>query len=94
MPRFAANLGFTPLEPMRPTSEHGLLRPTPAAGGVASGGRPAPPSSVLDVPAAQFDWSGAGLVNPLDGKLTTGRDRLVGVCVFCIRLGIALLVVM
>lgn len=64
MPRFAANLGFTPLEPMKPAVGSAVLQPTPV-GAVSV----RPTAAVPDVPAAQFDWSGAGLVNPLDGKL-------------------------
>lgn len=69
MPRFAANLGFTPLEPMKPTAAT-ILRPTQAVRAT----QPPP----IDVPAAQFDWSGAGLVNPLDGKSTDTRTIALG----------------
>lgn len=58
MPRFAANLGFTPLEPMKtdlPSVHH--QQPT------VSQPEPAP-----EVPAAKFDWTSSGLVNPLDCK--------------------------
>lgn len=62
MPRFAANLSFDPIQPQT------ILQPTKVESSKASiSGEPvAAPSS--DVPAAQFDWSSAGLVNPLDGK--------------------------
>lgn len=53
MPRFAANLGFSPLEPMKSDA---MLQPT--ATSIAK------PS---EIPAAQFDWNSSGLVNPLDG---------------------------
>lgn len=30
--------------------------------------------SILDVPAAQFDWNSSGLINPLDGEFKTFRN--------------------
>lgn len=74
MPRFAANLGFSPLQPMKPTTTvasggegGGILKPTPAAAATAvSTGLP---GGVGDVPAAQFDWDSSGLVNPLHGEI-------------------------
>nr|XP_023021282.1 uncharacterized protein LOC111509715 [Leptinotarsa decemlineata] len=57
MPRFAANLGLQPLEPIRteqPTSS--ILKPSPSI----------PQPQNVDIPSAQFDWMGSGLVNPLD----------------------------
>lgn len=54
-PKFAANLGLSPLEPMKVTSG--------AIDGDVKGNK-----SILDVPAAQFDWNSSGLINPLDGK--------------------------
>lgn len=55
MPRFAANLGFNPLEPMKSDS---MLQPISAS---------ASSTKTPDIPAAQFDWNNSGLVNPLDG---------------------------
>lgn len=77
MPRFAANLGFTPLEPLKP-GDVSCLRPMPAVAAE-------PRHRAADVPAAQFDWTGAGLVNPLDGKLlgdTIARAFSFGVFLF------------
>lgn len=88
MPRFAANLGFTPLEPMKPT-DVSCLRPTPVApvernsnGSSSSSGNSGGFRSQLgpDVPVAQFDWSGAGLVNPLDGKFVDRTGWVVCLC--------------
>lgn len=62
MPRFAANLGVQPLEPVKMEP----LTPTPA--------EPVPPiiqssqPEVEEVPSAEFDWNSSGLVNPLDCK--------------------------
>lgn len=57
-PKFAANLGLSPLEPMKVSSS-------------SSGENDVKTSkTVLDVPAAQFDWNSSGLINPLDGKPT------------------------
>lgn len=55
MPRFAANLGFSPLEPSKPNSVPGASN---------SGNS----SASNEIPAAQFDWNSSGLTNPLDGK--------------------------
>nr|CAD7458788.1 unnamed protein product [Timema tahoe] len=57
MPRYAANLGLSPLEPVR-ASEGPPIAPT---GQIVA-------TKLEDpvVPAAQFDWNGSGLVNPLD----------------------------
>lgn len=57
MPRFAANLSFDPIQPQQAA----VLQPT------VEPPVPLPPRN--EVPAAQFDWSSAGLVNPLDGEL-------------------------
>lgn len=58
MPRFAANLGFTPLEPMKSSLTDGS---SSAIQGTATS------TSIPEVPDAQFDWNSSGLVNPLDG---------------------------
>lgn len=60
MPRFAANLGFAPLEPMK--SELGPILPT-QPGNISPTEQPS-----CEVPAAKFDWNGSGLTNPLDCK--------------------------
>lgn len=76
MPKFAANLGMTPLEPVKSD----ILTPTqaPITPTIPSSDRSssqATTSSVSqasqqngDIPAAQFDWSASGLANPLDCK--------------------------
>lgn len=80
MPRYAANLSFDPIQPqpllLQPT-------PVGTQVAAASASKPNETSTVLTagikqsnvkeevgphVPAAQFDWSSAGLVNPLDGE--------------------------
>lgn len=69
MPRFAANLGFSPLEPMKPTSM--APNTAPAASSVSSAATTSMAATrtgpTTDVPAVQFDWNSSGLVNPLDG---------------------------
>ncbi|XP_059621861.1 aftiphilin isoform X2 [Phlebotomus argentipes] len=61
MPRFAANLGFSPLQPMKPgAGASSAFSMSQTRSDAASAG-------VTEVPAAQFDWTSAGLVNPLDG---------------------------
>lgn len=59
MPRFAANLGLTPLEPIRTEIPPCAQKSSPSTS--------SQPSS-SDIPSAQFDWNGSGLVNPLDCK--------------------------
>ena len=64
MPRFAANLGFNPLEPLKPvklgTSVVGS-EPTTSIYNHKTG------TVRTEVPAVEFDWNTSGLVNPLDG---------------------------
>lgn len=66
MPRFAANLGFSPLEPLKPQTKSFNFQAGPTI--PTSTPNLSGPSFGSDVPAAQFDWNSAGLVNPLDGK--------------------------
>lgn len=78
LPRFAANLGYIALEPLKPVAvdnssvnNNNSRSVAPSKSNEclnASSTEPAiraerPP----DVPAVQFDWNSAGLVNPLDG---------------------------
>lgn len=72
VPRFAANLGFSPLEPMRASGSS----PTPL--------EPAKELPLVEttaeeavVPAAQFDWNSSGLVNPLDLPEASTSSSLV-----------------
>lgn len=58
-PKFAANLGMSPLEPMK-------LNTTTSSD--ASNNK-STFRTVADVPAAQFDWNSSGLINPLDGMI-------------------------
>lgn len=76
MPRFAANLGFSPLEPVKPTTTTNPRENENKESTVS-----ALPNSFtfqtktaqsIDVPAAQFDWNSSGLVNPLDGMKIYG----------------------
>ncbi|XP_035782439.1 flocculation protein FLO11-like isoform X1 [Anopheles albimanus] len=80
MPRFAANLSFNPLEPLKPSA----ALPKEAnsnekyGGGVTNakhtastsyGAEPLQPNVAgSSVPAAQFDWNSSGLVNPLEAS--------------------------
>ncbi|XP_049530636.1 mucin-4 isoform X2 [Anopheles darlingi] len=79
MPRFAANLSFNPLEPLKPSAalpketnsneKYGGAATNPKHTTSASyGAEPLQPSVAgSSVPAAQFDWNSSGLVNPLEG---------------------------
>ncbi|XP_050068114.1 mucin-5AC [Anopheles maculipalpis] len=89
MPRFAANLSFNPLEPLKPvsastTKEPGSTNANEKNANIAPAAKATGSSTlsqgVLDplqanlgppntsVPAAQFDWNSAGLVNPLEAS--------------------------
>ncbi|GJQ76377.1 hypothetical protein Trydic_g2095 [Trypoxylus dichotomus] len=63
MPKYAANLGLTPLEPVKSTdiastsTQFGNSNPIDAS---------SPATAQVDIPSAQFDWNGSGLINPLD----------------------------
>lgn len=68
VPKFAANLGLNPLEPLKPE----VLTPEVVS--------PKPPPQIepvttfpTELPSAQFDWTSAGLTNPLDCKLPTNN---------------------
>ncbi|XP_076636554.1 aftiphilin isoform X2 [Colletes latitarsis] len=71
VPRFAANLGFTPLEPIKATTD---VQPTATINSNWA------QSSIQmeEVPAAQFDWNSSGLVNPLEAntsEVSVNRER-------------------
>ncbi|KOC67933.1 Aftiphilin [Habropoda laboriosa] len=61
VPRFAANLGFTPLEPIKATAD-----PQPAV--TSNINKTQTSTNLEEVPAAQFDWNSSGLVNPLEAS--------------------------
>lgn len=69
MPRFAANLGFGPLEPLKPTKFTADTSSSRNSKATSSGSSEKPSTSTNDVPAVKFDWNSSGLVNPLDGML-------------------------
>ncbi|XP_046628380.1 aftiphilin isoform X3 [Neodiprion virginianus] len=74
IPRFAANLGFTPLEPVKASSD--MLQPSSS-----SNGKPQSSPTSEEVPAAQFDWNSSGLVNPLDAS--RGLSALLPLDLLC-----------
>ncbi|XP_071454059.1 aftiphilin isoform X2 [Hetaerina americana] len=84
VPRFAANLGFNPLEPVRAPPAASVVKTPKEKSGPSTGIQPpapiqptrmnAIPSSEENVPAAQFDWNSSGLVNPLE---STHRSALL-----------------
>ncbi|XP_043786384.1 aftiphilin isoform X1 [Apis laboriosa] len=61
VPRFAANLGFTPLEPIK-----AIIDPQPVA--LSNTNKIPASNNSEEVPAAQFDWNSSGLVNPLEAS--------------------------
>ncbi|CAK9818487.1 AFTPH [Anthophora quadrimaculata] len=69
VPRFAANLGFTPLEPIKATAD-----PQPAT--TSNTNKTQTSTNLEEVPAAQFDWNSSGLVNPLEANVPdVNRER-------------------
>lgn len=58
MPNFAANLGSSPLEPIKSET---TLQPIPSPTIL-----PVVANSDTNIPSAQFDWNESGLANPLD----------------------------
>ncbi|XP_043786387.1 aftiphilin isoform X3 [Apis laboriosa] len=66
VPRFAANLGFTPLEPIK-----AIIDPQPVA--LSNTNKIPASNNSEEVPAAQFDWNSSGLVNPLEAKINRER---------------------
>lgn len=75
VPRFAANLSFNPIEPLKPAE--GGLKPIELNPSVLL-----QPSKIETVPQADFDWNSAGLVNPLDGELNFQLNLQILV-IFC-----------
>ncbi|XP_050463828.1 aftiphilin isoform X2 [Cataglyphis hispanica] len=67
IPRFAANLGFTPLEPIKATAES--QQPSTSNASRMQGA-----ACSDEVPAAQFDWNSSGLVNPLDANPSEAQE--------------------
>ncbi|XP_072744320.1 uncharacterized protein Afti isoform X2 [Anoplolepis gracilipes] len=67
IPRFAANLGFTPLEPIKATTEPQQLS-------AANTSKMQGAACSDEVPAAQFDWNSSGLVNPLDANPSEAQE--------------------
>lgn len=72
-PKFAANLGSCPLEPMKVTSSS--ISSTSSINTIDSDVKGPKAASILEVPAAQFDWNSFGLINPLDGKLNQNKTQ-------------------
>ncbi|XP_012256725.2 uncharacterized protein LOC105686451 isoform X3 [Athalia rosae] len=73
IPRFAANLGFTPLEPIKALSEQQTVG--------TSNSKLQGSQTSEEVPAAQFDWNSSGLVNPLDAS--GGLSALLSLDLLC-----------
>ncbi|XP_051170376.1 aftiphilin isoform X2 [Leptopilina boulardi] len=70
IPRFAANLGFSPLEPVKAHNDSQQICSSNL-------GKTKNVTFTEEVPAAQFDWNSAGLINPLDSnspEVGSGQD--------------------
>jgi len=72
VPRFAANLGFSPLEPMQ--ASRSSVTPQEPVKELATEEAAAEETVV---PAAEFDWINSGLVNPLDSPQASTSDSLM-----------------
>ncbi|KAG8233755.1 hypothetical protein J437_LFUL003825 [Ladona fulva] len=73
VPRFAANLGFDPLEPVKASAA--VSKENAAIPHQATRVTSSQDAEVQEnVPAAQFDWTSSGLVNPLE---STHRSALL-----------------
>lgn len=70
MPRFASNLSFNPLEPLKPMSNasSNSLNKSDLNDGKILAPQASRPDIIAAVPEVQFDWNSSGLVNPLDGE--------------------------
>lgn len=74
VPRFAANLGFSPLEPVRASSISSPVSPSAKPESQTTAAENFSALSEDAVPAAQFDWTSSGLVNPLDGLVADPKS--------------------
>ncbi|XP_055848973.1 uncharacterized protein LOC129913982 isoform X1 [Episyrphus balteatus] len=82
MPRYAANLSFNPLEPMKSDkSTNNSSSSTNTTDYRKRSDSLTSTSTKTDVPAVEFDWNSSGLVNPLDASqahtLLLDLDQLV-----------------
>jgi hypothetical protein len=71
MPRFAADLSASPLQPIKTTVPTTLTTTTVMKPEVLAKTNPKTVTSLtnpLNEAPAVFDWSSSGLVNPLDGE--------------------------
>lgn len=68
MPRYAANLSLDPIQPQTLQQIQANTSGASNSNNHTTVSKSIPKKDVAEVPAAQFDWSGAGLVNPLAGK--------------------------
>ncbi|XP_053945362.1 uncharacterized protein LOC128854921 isoform X2 [Anastrepha ludens] len=84
MPRFAANLSFNPLKPMKPQTANTTttsfadaesLHYNNSSSGSAADVDIGSYAMKTDVPEVEFDWQSAGLVNPLDGVKGEANSR-------------------
>ncbi|XP_055848974.1 homeobox protein 5 isoform X2 [Episyrphus balteatus] len=78
MPRYAANLSFNPLEPMKSDkSTNNSSSSTNTTDYRKRSDSLTSTSTKTDVPAVEFDWNSSGLVNPLDGVKEILHERTI-----------------
>lgn len=73
MPRYASNLSFNPLEPLKPITTASSISTSISKSELSdvkiSAPLPLKTQQPDVIPEVEFDWNSSGLVNPLDGKL-------------------------
>ena len=73
MPRYASNLSFNPLEPLKPSTTSSINTTTSSSISKSDDAKISVLPSKLQqqpdvIPEVEFDWNSSGLVNPLDGE--------------------------
>lgn len=72
MPRYASNLSFNPLEPLKPVSTTSSINTSISKSELSDVKISAPLQPKTQqpdvIPEVEFDWNSSGLVNPLDGE--------------------------
>lgn len=75
MPRYASNLSFNPLEPLKPSTTSSINTTSSSSSSSSSISKSELSDAKIPtkiqpdvIPEVEFDWNSSGLVNPLDGK--------------------------
>lgn len=75
MPRYASNLSFNPLEPLKPSTTSSINATSSSSSSSSISKSELNDAKIIPakiqpdvIPEVEFDWNSSGLVNPLDGK--------------------------